>query len=185
MSIPRSISGVLSLCRNRLAIEALLDKENKLRAAMDAYKERIEACVTEENELSRMINIDDTKKAYLLQWMVAVQGMLWPTTNEDVMIGEPVTRGLPHGVAKAMEAARACALDSLFCVKQVIEAFQWMTWTYQAQCALREPPTTAQLRKLLEFKPKIVTEEKAMKILSGILSRATYVYDMFSCPNLI
>jgi hypothetical protein len=65
------------------------------------------------------------------------------------------------------------AANSVEDVLLVVDAFRWMSWCNICLKILRCPPSTEFLRKLIDCaKPLRVTDDKVLKLLTGILSRA-------------
>lgn len=163
-------------------------------------KSRLERTKAEEDHLIRQAEVEHTHKSSAAEWMHAMQGVMWPLNQDDLEIGRPASiinltpnsplevhyspesmglaasvlpAGMPKGMTNAYEAARALGVDEIDDVTEVFEAFRYMSWLSITLQCLRRPLPTAAYRILLEAaKPLKWVDERLMKSLTGLASRA-------------
>ena len=83
---------------------------------------------------------------------------------------------LPYGMRNALDAAIMLGIAEIADVETIIEAFRWMAWCFHCLHVLRIPPATHTLRNLLKCaRPFKLSDEKVLRTVNGILTRAWYV----------
>ena len=83
---------------------------------------------------------------------------------------------LPYGMRNALDAATMLGIAEIADVEAIIEAFRWMAWCFHCLHVLRIPPATHTLRNLLKCaRPFKFADEKVLRTVNGILTRAWYV----------
>jgi hypothetical protein len=152
----------------------------------------------EKESLARAISLETQLHKEVFRWMQAMQELLWPCTDEQVALGKPLGPSaaaplqtasfleynrallahlpslLPVGLQHMERAATLVGIRHLDDVATVLEAFRWMSWTNLCLHMLRLPPTTPALRTLLDAcKDMRYTDEKVLKMLTGVLQRAS------------
>lgn len=161
----------------------------------------------EKEKLARAISLETQLHKEVFRWMQAMQELLWPCTEEQVALGAPVgpssaaplqtadvleyTRALlgqlpallPVGLQHMERAAALVGIVRLEDVALTLDAFRWMGWANLCLHLLRMPPTTPALRRLLDATRGLqFVDEKVLKLLHGVLQRATYVQlPLFIC----
>jgi hypothetical protein len=175
----------------------------KLAAAkreVDQLQGSVARSFTEKDKLGRAIAAETQLHKEVFRWMQAMQELLWPATEEQVALGAPVgpsqaatlqgadvlafCRGvlatlpslLPVGLQHMERAAALVGIVRLEDVAVTLDAFRWMSWANLCLHLLRIPPTTPALRRLLDATRGLqFADEKILKLLHGVLQRATYV----------
>lgn len=155
-------------------INNLEKKEKSLRAEIESLESKLNRVRDEEEELLSFFALSVQQRYQLNDWMVTIQSLLWPKSKEEEDAGRPLPNSLPLGVISAIEYANQCGLDKVHDVRVIRDGFIWMTWCYQCLTVLRLPPTSRQLRKLLDFAASCkMADDKIVKVLSGISMRAS------------
>ncbi len=147
--------------------------------------------------LQRQIAAEAMHKQSTNDWMQAMQGVMWPVNADDLDIGRPVdpnklfdpqspnqviysleTLGLtsdliPSTMGAACDAARALRIDEIDDVREVFDAFRYMSWLNITLHCLRRPLPTIAIRFLIRA-ARIVpwVEDKHLKALNNLLNRA-------------
>lgn len=157
-------------------INNLEKKEKSIRSEIESLESKLNRVKDEEEELLSFFTLSVQQRYQLNDWMVIIQSLLWPKTKEEEDAGRPLPNSLPIGVLNAIEYANRSGLDKVHDVRVIRDGFIWMTWCYQCLCVLRLPPTSRQLKKLLDLAASCkMADEKIVKVLSGIALRASYV----------
>lgn len=168
---------------------------------VDQLHSAVMRAAAEKEKLARAVAAETTLHKEVFRWMQAMQELLWPCTEEQVALGAPVgpsstaplqtadvleyTRALlgqlpallPVGLQHMERAAALVGIVRLEDVALTLDAFRWMGWANLCLHMLRMPPTTPALRRLLDASRGLqFVDEKVLKLLHGVLQRATYVH---------
>ena len=117
--------------------EALL---KQLQLQLDESTGRVLKVRTEEQVFSALILEESSKKNIIIEWMLAMQGLLWPETQEEYVLGLPKVSDcgyLPVGLRNAIEISQLSHIFHFNDVQNIIESFLWMTWCSYALAILR------------------------------------------------
>jgi hypothetical protein len=177
-----------------------VDAEKLLTAKreMDQLQLAVAKCAQEKEKLKEAITVETQLHKEVFRWMQAMQELLWPFTEEQVALGMPVGPSeaaplrttsvseythallgqlhmlLPVGLRHMERAAALVGILTLEDVALVLDAFRWMGWSNLCLHLLRFPPTTPVLRRMLDATRNLrYTDEKVIKLLQGVLQRAT------------
>lgn len=173
------------------------DKLTTAQREVDQLRAQLAKTVADKEKLGSAIAIETRMHKDIFRWMHAMQELLWPSTDEQVMLGNPVgptatapvnsesvleynrtilsylTSMLPLGLQHMERAAALVGIVSLEDVAAVLDAFRWMGWVNLCLHMLRNAPTTPALRRLLDGGKDIkCADEKILKLLNGVLQRA-------------
>lgn len=145
----------------------------ELKGAISALQSRVVRAKKDEDDLCVFFCLSVQGRHHLTEWMLSMRKMLWPSTPEEVASGFPVKTGLPAAVRAGMNEAAALGLYELSDIRQLEDYFLWMSWCYKCLDCIRAPPKTRELKALLsEAKQCKMAEDKIIKALGGMLSRA-------------
>ena len=146
-----------------------------LTGELKTLKQRYHKSLMEEQQEKIAAKLEIKMKPQIQNWMIQWRRLLWPTRQEDILLGQPVQSGVPSGVRQAIVEAESAGISSIHDVSAVIDYFEYLSWCYQCLLLLRAPAPTPMLRKLIEKARAIkCTDERLFKVLSAILSRARY-----------
>jgi hypothetical protein len=174
------------------------EKVGLAKRDVDHLEVSVAKALQEKEALARAISLETQLHKEVFRWMQAMQELLWPCTDEQVALGKPLGPSaaaplqassfleynrallahlpslLPVGLQHMERAAALVGIRHLDDVATVLEAFRWMSWTNLCLHMLRLPPTTPALRTLLDAcKDMRYTDEKVVKMLTGVLQRAS------------
>ena len=155
-----------------LVVLNLEKKETALRAEMESILLKLARIKAEEEEILSFFTLTLHQRFQLNDWMIGVQSLLWPKTSAEEDAGRPLLDSLPIGIVHAGEQAIKCGLDKVHDVRMVVDGFRWMTWCFQCLEILRLPPTSRQMKRLLDAACNCrFADDKVLKIISGISQR--------------
>jgi hypothetical protein len=155
-------------------ISNLEKKEHTLRTEIESLLLKLARIKAEEEELLSYFTLTLQQRYQLNDWMMSLQCLLWPKTPEEVEYGRPLLTGLPVGIIHAIDQANKFGLEKVHDVRVIVDGFRWMTWCFQCLTILRLPPTSKQLKKLLDAAANCrFADDKVLKIIYGISQRAT------------
>jgi hypothetical protein len=155
-------------------VSNLEKKEHTLRTEIESLLLKLARIKAEEEELISFFTLTLQQRSQLNDWMISLQSLLWPRALEEEDAGRPLLGGLPIGIVSAIEQANKFGLDKVHDARVIVDGFRWMTWCFQCLTILRLPPTSRQLKKLLDAAANCrFADDKVLKIISGISQRAT------------
>jgi hypothetical protein len=155
-------------------ISNLEKKEKAIRSEIESLLLKLSRIKGEEEELLSFFTLTIQQRYQLNDWMGGIQCLLWPKSPEEEDAGRPLLSGFPNGLLNSVEYANKLGLEKVHDVKVIIDGFRWMTWCYQCLIVLRLPPTSRQLKQLIDSAATCkLADEKIVKILSGISLRAS------------
>jgi hypothetical protein len=155
-------------------ISNLEKKEKAIRTEIESLLLKLSRIKGEEEELLSFFTLTIQQRYQLNDWMGGIQSLLWPKSPEEEDAGRPLLNGFPNGLLNSIDYANKLGLDKVHDVRVIIDGFRWMTWCYQCLAVLRLPPTSRQLKQLIDSSGTCkLADEKIVKILSGILMRAS------------
>lgn len=166
-------SKLTSITTSIAEFELLL---KQLTAQSSQQEERVLRAKKEESDYSAVVVEEYSKKSVIVEWMLAMQGFLWPETQEEYVLGVPKVSDcgyLPIGLRSAIECAQLSNISHFDDVIHIIESFLWMNWCNYTLAVLRGPPNTSSLKFLIALAaPLKYADDKFIKALRGILTRA-------------
>ena len=166
-----------------------------LREELAAAQSRLVEVDNEETILIKELELEKVKVLMIKEWMKAMQGVMWPTNNEDLEIGKPLEppplhpgvdefsllglgldKGLlSEGMKKAHSAALALGIQHIEDVVIIFEGFKWMCWLNLLLFALRRPLPMRALRLFIEASQHLqCNDEKVTKVLLTWYQRGRY-----------
>lgn len=171
---PLSAVGIPDVTSILSSASALETRIREIRSHISTVTIRFNRAIKEEDELSTFFCLTVEGRFHVVNWMLAMQKILWPSNEEEAEAGRPVDAGLPIGVQSHMDAAKTLGISEFTDVLQLEEYFKWMAWCHQCLMTLRLPPKSSEYRMLIaKAKECKMAEEKLVKNIAGLLSRAT------------
>lgn len=178
-----------------VTMEVLEYQLKELQRDQHEALERLKVSIYDESKAQEQNEFETSKQNVAVQWMQAMQEVMWPRNNEDLNIGRPLApppqpvEGLEEfsleglgirsdmlsdGMHKAAEAARAIGVITIEDVKGMLDMFRWMSWLNICLHALRRPMPTTTLRNLVAAGSTLAkSDEKILKPLSNIATRGS------------
>lgn len=187
------------LTAGQAAQDAVDHQLTQLSIAITEVAQRVKRAVAEEEQVVRQIQMELSHRQAATEWMLAMQGVMWPSNREDLDIGRPIsphaifpadeslsitfsaeTLGMQDGLLSAgmlpaFEAAKVLRIDEIEDVREVFEAFRYMSWLNITLHCLRRPLPTYAYRLILRSAQSLSwADEKVIKAIALQLSRARF-----------
>lgn len=164
------------------------DDVNSLERRIVKYNQELE-------DLSNNMELETSKRSAIIEWMKAMQKVLWPTSSADLESGRPLGPEhprddhklgfdrfshndnhyvlLPDGMCTAADAAISLEIDKVEDVITILDCFRWMSWCNISLHLIRVPPTSIAIKKIVEVTKLLrMVDDKIIKIFANILGRA-------------
>ena len=146
-------------------------------------------------ELNTNIELETSRRGAIIEWMKAMQKVLWPTSSADLESGRPLgpehprddhklgfdrfTQNdnhyvlLPDGMCTAADAAISLEIDKVEDVITILDCFRWMSWCNISLHLIRVPPTSIALKKIVDVTKLLrMVDDKIIKVFANIVARA-------------
>jgi hypothetical protein len=173
----------------------LLSTVKVYRDDIASYEKRVSKLDQELIELSSNMELEGSRRFAIIEWMKAMQKVLWPTSSADLESGRPLGPEhprddhklgfdrfvqadnryvlLPDGMCTAADAAISLEIDKVEDVLTILDCFRWMSWCNVSLHLIRVPPTSVALKKVVDVTKLLrMVDDKIIKVFANILSRA-------------
>lgn len=161
----------------------------------DSIQSILDKSIREKEFLMKSIAAETQLHKEVIRWMQALQELIWPSTEEQVVLGKPIGPNitnfndisllwynrniveklkclLPLGLVHMEKAASIVGISEIEDVNMILTIFRWLSWINLALHMLRYPSTSFSLKRLLDATETIhVKDEKTIKLLNVILQR--------------
>lgn len=149
---------------NTVKAQSTHDLLNTIKAHRDdvaTYEKRVSKLGQELDDLSSNIVLEGSRRFAIIEWMKAMQKVLWPTSSADLESGRPLGPEhprddhklgfdrfiqvdnryvlLPDGMCTAADAAISLEIDKVEDVLTILDCFRWMSWCNVALHLIRVP----------------------------------------------
>lgn len=170
---------------------------NNLKAELEESRARLAKSKADQREVVAQIDAEAAKRDAIVAWMIEMQKIMWPSNDAELEIGKPLAPDhkrahqitledclcrpgtlsiyslLADGMCAMADKAISMGIDKMEDVVIVLDCFRWLSWCSVCSNILRTPPTTMMMRRLLNAtKPLRVFDDKILRFLSGVLTRA-------------
>ena len=177
---------------------------DRIRRELELAKLRLNESRADEQECIKQRALEENKREEIQNWMISIQAILWPSTPEEIEAGRPLGQDNPPGftllqphpsldhlkllrslvpdiIRKTAQDAIDYGIDRIEDVNLVLEAFRWMSWCNLCLHGLRAPLSTRALKRLLDASSTLRADERVIRVLNGIASRARLVLSSVVC----
>ncbi len=178
-----------------------IKRYDSLRLELLEAKKRLADAKKEDETNEMQTKAELTRSDDMVAWMQSVQQIIWPADDSDLQLGLPKANdadweeNIPaaeyvDGVSKALSKIlrepllpkRVCELatiamdqklESMDDVLAVVEGFRWMSWCSVCVQALRNPPTSVVIRRLIDIARTISAgDDRIVRFLQNVAMRS-------------
>jgi hypothetical protein len=179
-----------------------IKRYDSLRLEILETNKRLAEGKKEEEHNNKQTAMEMSRSADMVSWMQKIQKIIWPSTTDEQKAGLPkgsdgtLKENLQpaeyvDGVSKALIAilnqpllpkkvfdlanqAISLKLEAMDDILAVVEGFRWMSWCSVCIQALRNPPSSMVVRRLVQIAATVgAADERIVRFLRELSSRAT------------
>lgn len=138
------------------------------------YRSQLEIVEAERKHLIEISQgLSPEQKDRLIEWMLKAQIYLWPSTDEQRLMGIPAVDAPAAGLAELAASAATLGVSQHDDVVAVMHALEWADWFHRSLLLMRRPPTARALRRhlsapVLQANPA----DRTVKSMHSLLNRA-------------